>query len=436
MEIKSPRDLLSPDEQLADFHWSKILESINSGDLSTAISWALTAGAQGQQAADFIRGAASATDFPLLDIGFATSAGQGQLAAKEYPHVLSMSDLQSMPPPTWLVEDIIPDRGLGVLVGAAGSGKSLFALELANAVARGRPLFGSRNVARSGWVLVLLAESIASWGARCAAYNDYHELEPTEDFGAIIDGVKFTSAKAIADLSLVVRREINFRQSYPVLIILDTVSAAIPGVDENNQAAITPLLAELNRWVRYGITVVALHHPSKSGAAYRGSSTIMDNVDWMIGIEVAGKRREVIPHKMRDMEFEKPLAFEVIKHKGSILPMMCAGASATFMAFSDPGLMDALRDHAYYMPGAETRRPVRDLDIRRGLTIGDLLTTWCGTAPIPGGDVKAYNVEYSRRRRVLIKLVNEMVADGRLTADDKITARDHSAIIRQVAVDG
>lgn len=421
-------------EILAAHYWSKIKECIDEGDFPGAITYALTAGTAGRDLADIVRGCALDSDYPPLDLGFAP-AGDSGLALKEPPRVLSMAELQTLPPPTWLVQDIIPDRGLGMLVGDAASGKSLFALELANAVARGRPLFGSRNVVRPGWVLVLLAESVASWAARSAAYNDFHGLEPTNDFGVIIDGVNFSTVKGVADLSLVVRQEINVRGSYPALIILDTVSAAIPGVDENSQAAVTPLLAELNRWVRYGIAVIALHHPSKSGSAYRGSSVFRGNIDWMIGISVSGTRREVIPHKMRDMELEKPLAFEIVKHGGSIVPVECAGASPTFMMFSEPGLMDALRDHAYYLPGRDTRRPVRGLDIAAGITIADLLSTWCDTAPVvPAAqdDRKGYDAERARRKRALIRLVNALVDDGKLTCPAKLTNKDASHTFRQV----
>jgi hypothetical protein len=352
----------------------------------------------------------------------------------EPPRVLTMQDLEGLPPPTWLIDDVIPDRGLGILVGAPGSGKSLFALAVVNAVARQEPLLGLKSVQRSGWVLVLLAESIASWGARSRAYNDYHGLDPTPDFGAVIDGVNFSSPKAIADLSLVVRQEINRRGDYPALIVLDTVSSAIPGVDENNQAAVTPLLAELNRWVRYGIPVVAIHHPSKGGSAYRGSSAFQGNVDWMIGIEARDGRREIVRHKMRDLEWETPLAFEVVKHAGSIVAVPCAGATPAFMAFSEEGLMDALRDHGYCLAGKDTRRPVRGLDIAKGVTVTDLLTTWGGTKPInppSHEDREAYNNERSRRRKVLIRVINSLVDEGRLTCPGKLTTRDHDYPITQ-----
>jgi len=437
------------DPAIADGNWSRISDCLAEGDTVGALLWAMRASAtHGHELVDVLRDKIIAFDLLGEQEG---GQGDGQddevdlkgfmpPADKQPPRVLSMQDLEDLPPPTWLIDDVIPDRGLGILVGPPGSGKSLFALALVNSVARGTPLFGLKGVQRSGWVLVLLAESVASWGARSAAWNDFHGLDVTPDFGAVIDGVDFASPKSIADLSAVVRDEIKSRGGYPALIVLDTVSAAIPGVDENNQAAVTPLLAELNRWVRYGIPVVALHHPSKGGAAYRGSSALLGNVDWMIGLEVHDGRREIVRHKMRDLEWETPLAFEIIKHDGRPVAVPCAGApaSGTFMAFAESGLMDALRDHGYYLPGKDTRRPVRGLDVAKGITIADLLKTWGDTAPIvPSAqdDRQTYDAERARRKRVLIRLVNSLVDDGKMICPAKLTTRDSGHPFSQVPSD-
>lgn len=424
------------DPSVADYFWSRIAECLDEQDTTGALMWALRAGAaHGNEMADLLRDKIITHEVigepepdPEVNVDL---SGFGQQIAPKPPSVLSMADLESLPPPTWLIDDVIPDRGLGILVGAPGSGKSLLALAVVNSVARQRPLFGLKSVQRSGWVLVLLAESIASWGARSKAWNDFHGLDQTDNFAAVIDGVNFASPKAIADLSLVVRNEITRRESYPALIVLDTVSSAIPGVDENNQAAVTPLLAELNRWVRYGIPVIALHHPSKGGAAYRGSSALLGNVDWMIGLEVRDNRREIVRHKMRDLEWENPLAFEIAKHDGAPVAVACAGASPSFMAFSEPGLMDAFRDHAYHLPGKDTRRPVRGISFGSGVTVRDLLTTWGDTCPVVGEDKAAKDAERSRRKRVLIRVVNAMVADGKLACSTVLTTRDFMAPITQ-----
>jgi len=348
--------------------------------------------------------------------------------------VLSMADLEALPPPTWLIEDVIPDRGLGFFVGDAGTGKSVFMLAVANSVARGIPLLGQKNVARTGWVLVLLAESIASWGARSVAFNAKHGLAPTDNFGAIIEGVDFSNPKAIAGLRGLVREEVDRRAELPALIILDTLSSAIPGVDENNQAAVTPLMAVLQAWVRHGIPVVVIHHPSKGGAVYRGSSVFKGNVDWMIGVEVNGSRHEIVRHKMRDLEWDNPLAFDIVKHGASIVAVGCSQPAALFMAASEPGLRDALMDHGLHIPGRDYRPAVGRRGFSSGVTVKELLATWGDTNPIvptSASNREAYLAERQRRLRYLVMLVNSMVESGTLNCDKKICTRDQSGILVQ-----
>jgi hypothetical protein len=97
--------------------------------------------------------------------------------------------------------------------------------------------------------------------------------------------------------------------------------------------------------------------------------------------------------------------------------------------------MDALRDHGYCLPGKDTRRPVRGLDIAKGVTVTDLLTTWGGTKPInPSSheDREAYKAEHSRRRKVLIRVLNSLVAEGKLTCPGVLSNSDFSLPVRQV----
>ncbi|HEY9147871.1 MAG TPA: AAA family ATPase, partial [Gammaproteobacteria bacterium] len=57
---------------------------------------------------------------------------------------LCAADLEGLPIPEreWLVQDLIPARNVTLLYGDGGTGKSLLALQLAVAVALGRPWLG------------------------------------------------------------------------------------------------------------------------------------------------------------------------------------------------------------------------------------------------------------------------------------------------------
>src|SRR5689334_16995626 len=58
---------------------------------------------------------------------------------------LTATELLAQPPIAWRVLRVIPARGLIVLWGASGSGKSFVAIHLSGAVVRGLPWAGRRT---------------------------------------------------------------------------------------------------------------------------------------------------------------------------------------------------------------------------------------------------------------------------------------------------
>ena len=60
-------------------------------------------------------------------------------------HLFKLHSLQhvlSLPPPDWLVKNVLPVGSQGVLFGPSGSGKSFVALDMALSLATGQPWQG------------------------------------------------------------------------------------------------------------------------------------------------------------------------------------------------------------------------------------------------------------------------------------------------------
>src|SRR5262249_32243392 len=76
------------------------------------------------------------------------------------------TDLLNTEPPGFIVEQLIPERGLCALVGKPGHGKTVLAHAVSMSVAAGVPLFG-REV-QSGPVLIIAAEG---WGGLPARFR-------------------------------------------------------------------------------------------------------------------------------------------------------------------------------------------------------------------------------------------------------------------------
>jgi hypothetical protein len=329
---------------------------------------------------------------------------------------LDMECLANQPEPHWLIPGVIP-AGLGFLIGAPGGGKSFLLLELANCICRNRPLFGSPDLVpeQQGWVLAILPEGVPSWAARLRAYLDFHGLDLSANFVFIKTPLNLADNETWKNLTAALDAEAIRRDCYPSLVIVDTLSASIPGLDENSQQAITPLTCHLGEWTTAGMTVIVSHHPGKYGPTYRGSSVLLGACDWMLRLEQTGHIREIEAVKLRDVESITPVAFTIQSHGDSAVPVPATAVNpwTTFAGNTQgsPGLHDAFLDHALAIP--DTIRPARSVDEAE------------------------YKRQLERRKVVLIGVVADLVAGGVLiVADGKIVkkspATSMKATVKQV----
>jgi AAA domain len=77
--------------------------------------------------------------------------------APEALHVLNVADVLALdtPAPSMLIEQIVPERGASLIVGAAKSNKTLLAVQMGIAVASGNPFLENYRVLRPGPVLIV-----------------------------------------------------------------------------------------------------------------------------------------------------------------------------------------------------------------------------------------------------------------------------------------
>jgi hypothetical protein len=190
--------------------------------------------------------------------------------------VVRAADIQ-MPqqtPTLWLIEHLWGNSAVGVIGGSPKCGKSWLALELAVAVASGRPCLGHFAVPAAGPVLLYAAEDTPLQvrhrieqlcQARGAPFETLELrliLEPTLriDRAADIDRLRTTLA----------------RQHYRLLILDPYVR--LQAADENNATEVAAILATLRELSRsFSLALLLVHHARKSpgdvaGQALRGSS--------------------------------------------------------------------------------------------------------------------------------------------------------------------
>lgn len=356
----------------------------------------------------------------------------------------SMEELAKLPAPRWLLPNLIPDSGLGILIANPEAGKSFFLLDLAQSICRGLPVLGDHELMpeRIGWVLALLPEAAASWATRTRTYLDYHNVDSNDDFVCCLQQNNLADAITWAAVYQAILSEIDRRGTPPVLVIVDTLSASISGVDENHQAAMTPLMSNLQSLSAMGACVIVAHHTAKSGGQYRGSSVIKGACDWMISIERTGCLREFRSVKLRDAETIASKAFKIVPHgEGAV----CIGTEAQGpwgiydeVTRDHPGLGEALCHHGFETPGSR-RRTNADSDIcTDGVDLSNVQTTWNRLDPITPTsreDLQKYKSIHNSRQTTLLNLISALLRGGVLEVQEgefSLKRRNMKVIVKQV----
>lgn len=177
----------------------------------------------------------------------------------------------------WLIEDLWADQAVGIIGGEPKSFKSFVALDMAVAVAAGRPCLGHFATRRPGRVLLYAAED--------AAHVVRRRLDGLARGAGLtlaeLDIQVITTASLRLDLAEDRERlRLTVASLCPRLLVLDPF-VRLHRVDENVSADVVPLLAYLRALQRELAVAVALVHHSRKGAgntragqALRGSSEL------------------------------------------------------------------------------------------------------------------------------------------------------------------
>lgn len=222
-----------------------------------------------------------------------------QTAADTYP-LLSIGDLANRPPPTFLIDRYVPDVSVGFLYSAPGVGKSFLALDMALSIAHGCGDWQGEKVTTTPEkraVVYIASEGSFDLGNRVKAWHAAREKRPDAPLYVIEATIDFMQPEDIDKLL----RSVKSANVSPAMVIVDTVSRAMPGADENAQKDMTLFVRACDQ-VRetFRCAVLGVHHASKSGDL-RGSTVLRGAGDFVIRLE---KRTGTI----RELEMEKQKA--------------------------------------------------------------------------------------------------------------------------------
>lgn len=221
-------------------------------------------------------------------------------------------------PYEWTIKGYVPTHGVTVMYGASGSGKTFATTHMALCVASGSDFLGYK-VKRSGKVIYIAAESPESLKRRIAIMRDfdkvaYRNYEFNGKEISIYDGHIDLLGNPHAMISAI--RAFHDRildDGEVALVIIDTLSAAFAGLDENTvEMAIAVKNAKLIQ-DELGCAVVIVHHTGKDeDRGARGHSSLRGNVEQVIQIKGMKNPRQLIVEKVKDEQLKDQCQFDLV----------------------------------------------------------------------------------------------------------------------------
>lgn len=215
-------------------------------------------------------------------------ARERETAASDLYPVLRTSEIIDRPPPSFLIDRFFPQQSFGFLYSAPGVGKSFLILDAALHIAYGFDNWhgDAINVPETEGppsVLYIAAEGSYGFRNRIRAWQQANNIDPATPNGFLMieRTINFMSPEDIAKLT----RTVEAVAPSATMVIVDTVSRAVPGADENLQKEMTLFVSACGLLQeRFGCTVVGVHHAGKDGKM-RGSTVLNGAGDFVLHLD-------------------------------------------------------------------------------------------------------------------------------------------------------
>jgi hypothetical protein len=305
----------------------------------------------------------------------------------------------------WIVKGVLPRAGLALLVGASGSGKTFFALDLIGAIARGLEWRGRKVV--KGRAVVIAAEGAGGFRNRLEAYTSFHGIDPASlDIGVIPDAPNFLVAD---DVKAVVAALRTFGKLD--VIVVDTYAQVMPGGDENGGVDGGKVVKHCQLLHKLtGALVILVHHVGKDlSKGARGWSGLRAAADVEITVERAQDHRAATVTKQKDGEEGQEFGFRL---------------NTVSIGQDDEGedITSCVVGHTAALPKAEQKKDPKGDNEKVVLKVAqdlaglvdeevpvNTLIEACVNQMVPPGDGKR-----DRRREVVVRALESLQASNRL----------------------
>lgn len=226
--------------------------------------------------------------------------------------LLTASELQKIPATPYVVRGVLPAQGLAAIYGEPGSGKSFLALDIAHAIAVGRPTWFGFHVRQRPVVYVAL-EGQGGIAKRTQALEAHIK-------SASPDTLRFWTR----DLELLVgagsdqlAEQVLETLGKGVVVIVDTLNQAAPSADENASQDMGRIIANAKHLAASvdGLVILVHHSGKDRSRGLRGHSSLFAAMDAVIEVRKPTAGREWCLTKSKDDLSGQSFGFDLVPYE-------------------------------------------------------------------------------------------------------------------------
>jgi archaellum biogenesis ATPase FlaH len=223
--------------------------------------------------------------------------------------LLSIDEFMKTASPRWFIKELLPKKGIAMLYGQSGAGKSFISLDMMLSISRGIDWCNCRT--KKGRVVYVVTEGRAGFRNRIEAYIKQYDIN-YQDIDIVLlpqtpDLTQEGSAESLA--------EAIKNNGGADVIVIDTLAQVSAGANENSAGEMGAILKRL-QVLQEGTDslVFVVHHAGKNkdnGA--RGSSAVFAAMDTVLDLRTSNATGEKIislsVEKQKDAETSKLFNF-------------------------------------------------------------------------------------------------------------------------------
>lgn len=251
------------------------------------------------------------------DYGY-DAGGQGTVEpARSRFTPVALDDVTISAEPPWLIEGLMPARGLACVIGEPKCGKSFMTSDMLCTVAQGALYAGRATL--QGPVVYATGEGVSGFKRRMVAMREHRGIEGRGVPFFMIENVPDLGSEAtdlpqlLAELDAFIAERC---QEGPRAIVLDTLARCMGEGDENSARDMGRLVARCGIIERhFGCLVVLVHHvgkdPSRGG---RGSNALNGAADVTLLVEKGEAHSTVTVEEMKDGIERQTWQFRLVSH--------------------------------------------------------------------------------------------------------------------------